>query len=420
MNRFIGFFFLLLALSGYSQINDIVLQKCYGLYENGPYTAGDDPYCIESIPEGYLLGIQVRGTDLTGFSNYHGNGDMWIVKLDSLGNIIWERCYGGSGGDGVTKIVVVNDSTYYIYGGSNSEDGDVSNTRPGGIWIAKIDSSGSILWENNYGSIPEAGETRDAIVSPDGGLIFMSRIVFAGGDVSTYYGQNDIWVCRLDPEGNILWEKTLGNVYNENALNMILTSNNTILVTGGHDASTGMITCPDMDQDMFMPDCWIVEMDLNGNILNQFCYGGSYDEVIFDIVEVDDGYAFIAWTNSNDQDISGFHGIPGDVSTADIWVCKINYYGGIQWEKCLGGSDSDIPRQIESTEDGGFIVFGYTESNDGDVSSNHSNIGREDIWVVKIDSAGNIEWTIVLAVPLMKGFGAFIVLRKRAITIMGY
>jgi len=337
------------------------------------------------------MGIQVR-VEEPGISNYHGNGDMWIVKIDSLANIIWERCYGGSDGDWIRKIAVANDSIYYLFGGSYSKDGDVLNTRPGEFWVAKIDSSGSIIWENNYGSEPAAGESRDAIVAPDGGLIFMSRIVFAGGDVSTYYGSNDIWVCRLDPDGNILWEETLGNVYNENAINMLLTSSNTILVTGGHSESAGMITCPDMDQSIIESDCWIVEMDLEGSIIQQFCYGGSYDEVITDIVEIEDGYVFIAWTNSNDQDVSGFHGVAGEEAKSDIWICKINLLGEIQWEKCLGGSESEHPEHISATENGGFVVFGTTWSDDGDVSFNNSTGWNSDIWMVKLDSLGNIEY----------------------------
>ncbi|MEE4257100.1 MAG: T9SS type A sorting domain-containing protein [Bacteroidales bacterium] len=372
------------------QVTDITLQQCYGVYRNGDWTS-EYPQCLTSIPEGYLLGIDIIENG-PGISNYHGNGDMWIVKLDSLGNIIWERCYGGSDGDWIQKIVVANDSIYYLFGGSYSNDGDVLNTRPGEFWVVKIDSSGSIIWENNYGSEPAAGESRDAIVAPDGGLIFMSRIVFAGGDVGTYYGGNDIWVCRLDPDGNILWEETLGNVYNENAINMILTSSNTILVTGGHNESAGMITCPDMDQSIIESDCWIVEMDLEGNIIQQFCYGGSYDEVIYDIVEVDDGYAFIAWTNSNDHDVSGFHGIAGEEAKNDIWICKINFQGEIQWERCLGGSNIEYPRHISTTEDGGYIVFGNTNSTDGDVSNNHTTSDSYDIWLVKLDSLGNIEY----------------------------
>jgi len=377
-----------LSLYGHSQVDDIVLQRCYGTFKSDDAQV-EYPQCIELIPEGFIIGIDM-GFDDPGISNFHGGADMWIAKLDSLGNIIWERCYGGSDGDWIHKIIAVNDSIYYLFGGSFSQDGDVQNTRPGEFWVAKIDSAGTIIWENNYGSIPEAGEARDAIAAPDGGLIFMARIVCAGGDVSTYYGQNDIWVCRLDPDGNILWEETLGNYHNENAVNMILTNDNTILVAGGHYETAGMITCPDLGD--YGADCWIVEMDLDGNIIRQLCYGGSYDEVIYDIVEVEDGYVFIAWTNSNDQDVSGFHGVAGEEASYDIWACKISYPGEIQWEKCLGGSQYEAPNYIASTLDGGFVIFGYTNSHDGDVSNNHSYELEQDIWIVKLDSLGNLMW----------------------------
>ncbi len=376
---FIGMF-----LTTYSQeVDDIVWQQCFGTDKM------DNPNCIEKTSEGYILGINIE-TDAPGISNYHDKSDIWIVKTDSVGNILWERCYGGSEGDGVNKIVAINEDSYYIFGGSWSKDGDVQNNRPGNLWVVKIDATGNILWENNYGSVLRKEDDRDALLTPDGGLLIMCRIMCSGGDISTYYGSNDIWLCKIDTLGKIEWENTLGNYGLDNAINMILTSDTTIMIAGGHYESGGMITC--LDLGTYGPDVWIVEIDLQGNILRQFCYGGSHSDLGFDIVEVKDGYVFAALTNSNDQDVSGFHGIPGDESTSDIWVCKIDFHGNILWQRCLGGSKSECPVYIINTTDNGCIVFGDTYSHDGDVTFNHSLSGRSDIWMIKLDSTGNLEW----------------------------
>ena len=83
------------------------------------------------------------------------------------------------------------------------------------------------------------------------------------------------------------------------------------------------------------------------------------------------------YTESNDGDVSGYHG--GDY---DAWVVKLNSSGDILWQKCLGGTIDDRAYSIQQTSDGGFIVAGFTVSNDGDVSGNH---GASDAWVVKLN-----------------------------------
>ncbi len=87
----------------------------------------------------------------------------------------------------------------------------------------------------------------------------------------------DVWLCRIDSIGNILWQKTIGNEGKDNGVKVKLTSDSTILFVGGHEVTGGMINCPDLGYYIFT-DVWVVEMDLHGYIINQWCYGGKeYD-----------------------------------------------------------------------------------------------------------------------------------------------
>jgi hypothetical protein len=139
-------------------------------------------------------------------------------------------------------------------------------------------------------------------------------------------------------------------------------------------------------------DVWVIEIDLNGTLLNQWCYGGSQDDLGRDIIELDDGYVFAASTNSKDGDVSGFHGNEWNEHD-DIWVVKIDFNGNIIWQKCLGGSSLEYPVYLTQTGDNGFIVIGNTYSLDGDVTGNHSwDDIYTDIWVVKLNSEGQLEW----------------------------
>jgi hypothetical protein len=139
-------------------------------------------------------------------------------------------------------------------------------------------------------------------------------------------------------------------------------------------------------------DYWIVKMAATGNIQWQRCLGGSGDEWATSIQQTTDGgYIVAGWSHSNDGDVSGNH---GGIGIPDYWIVKLDATGNIQWQRCLGGSLDEFAYSIEQTTDGGYIVAGGTSSDDGDVSGNHVNLDQSvfDYWIVKLDAIGNIQW----------------------------
>lgn len=137
----------------------------------------------------------------------------------------------------------------------------------------------------------------------------------------------------------------------------------------------------------------IVKLDSTGTMEWQKCLGGSKYDAAHSIQQTSDGGFIVAGeTGSTIGDVSGNHG------SGDYWVVKLDGSGNIEWQKCLGGNDYDVAQSVQQTSDGGFIVAGYTSSNDGNVSGNNSAYSDyydgyySDYWIVKLDSAGNIEW----------------------------
>ncbi len=134
-------------------------------------------------------------------------------------------------------------------------------------------------------------------------------------------------------------------------------------------------------------DFWIVKLDRSGTIQWHKSLGGHRTEEARSVQQTaDGGYIVAGSTKSNDGDVSGNHGFEWPM---DSWIVKLNASGTIQWQKCLGGSKSERANSIQQTADGGYIVAGNTESNDGDVSGYH---GQVDGWIVKLDRSGNIQW----------------------------
>ena len=137
-------------------------------------------------------------------------------------------------------------------------------------------------------------------------------------------------------------------------------------------------------------DAWVVKLDKDGAVVWSRCLGGSNQDEARCIRQTDDGgFIFAGSTRSDDGDVSGHHSSVHEWFP-DVWVVKLDKGGAIEWSRCLGGSGRDEAWDIQATEDGGFILAASTESGDGDVTGPH---GRMDAWIVKLDRGGAITWS---------------------------
>lgn len=135
-------------------------------------------------------------------------------------------------------------------------------------------------------------------------------------------------------------------------------------------------------------DCWVVKLDASGNIQWQKCLGGSLGEWVAAINQTTDGgYIIAGYSYSSDGDITGHH---GDFYETDVWVVKLDASGNMQWQNSMGGTDDDYAEDVKQTPDGGYIVAGSAYSTDGDISNPWWS--SYDFWIVKLDDLGNIQW----------------------------
>src|SRR5262249_3970405 len=133
-------------------------------------------------------------------------------------------------------------------------------------------------------------------------------------------------------------------------------------------------------------DYWVVRLDSVGNLVWQKCLGGtSYDQANSIKQTIDGGFIIAGQSHSNDDDVSGNHNANDD----DYWIVKLHSDGNLVWQKCLGGTGEDIATSIQQITDGGFIVAGIANSNNGDVSG-HDGLG--DYWITNLDANGNLVW----------------------------
>jgi hypothetical protein len=365
------------AFSIGQQAPAIEWQKCLG------GTFFDQANSIQQTNDGgYIVGGKTFSNDSDVIGN-NGLWDAWVVKLDPVGNFQWQKCLGGTNDDFVFSIQQTIDDGYIVAGYTKSTNGDVSGNH-GGVddaWIVKLDTVGNIQWQKCLGGT--GSEQANAIKqTADGGYIVVGFTTSNDGDVSGNHSSNsDCWVVKLDASGNIQWQKCLGGTNFEIASAIQQTSDGGYVVAGITNSNDG-----DVSGNHGGNDYWVAKLDAVANLQWQKCMGGTNNDYNFSIQQtIDGGYIAAGYTQSNDGNVSGNHGYN------DSWIVKLNGVGNLQWQKCLGGTSKDVSNTILQTNDGEYVVVGYTQSNDGDVSGNHFP-GYSDCWVVKLDTGANLLW----------------------------
>lgn len=179
----------------------------------------------------------------------------------------------------------------------------------------------------------------------------------------------------------IEWEETYGGTSVEQDPYILPTNDGGYVIVSISLSDDG-----DVEKSNGNMDYWIVKIDSIGKIEWSKVYGGQYSDIGSGIKQTPDGgYIVVGNTSSNDGDVG-----PRDYLWSDAWVLKLDKNGDIEWKKTYGGSDSDYITDVVLTEDNGYILAGYTSSDDGDVPQNK---GSRDIWVLKINRFGTIVWS---------------------------
>ncbi len=329
-------------------------------------------YIEQTSDGGYILGAQTNSDD-GDVIGHHNNSDYWIVKLDETGAIEWQRTLGGTGNEYLSSVVPTTDGGYFVCGVTSSTNGDViGNHGAGDIWVLKLDSLGATQWQKALGGswIEYAGE---AVQTADGGYVIAGHTTSIDGDLLFSYGQEDIWVIKLTAAGEIEWSNTFGGNIQDIANSIRQTADGGYIVAGGTSSQNGHVSTAHGQLDM-----WVFKLTPAGELEWERSLGGSQSENATGIQLIPDGGFIVSGSStSNNGQVSGNNGF------IDGWVVRLDASGEIVWEKSFGSTGDDQILEILPIADGGFVFIGGTDSNDGDITGNH---GGFDLWVTKISS----------------------------------
>jgi len=337
---------------------DIEWQRTYG----GRFR--DSAWSIQKTSDG---GYIVAGaTESFGA----GDADIWILKLTSSGDIEWQRTYGGTNWDGVPYIQEAGDGGYIVAGGTES-----FGAGGGDIWVLKLDSSGDIEWQRTYGGSLGDGGCRLQLTN-DGGYIVAAITESFGA------GSNDLWILKLTSFGDIEWQRTYGGIYWEWATDIKLTSDGGYIVSGAtlefgrygnflilkltssgdiewqRAYGGGFMDYPwsiqqtidggyivagyteSFDQQNRWLDISVLKLTSSGDIEWEETYGGGVDDLAWSIQQTSDGGYIVAGSTYPLSEGGDVFGAGGE----DLLVLKIDPNGDIP-DCALSGSPTNSVKE---------------------------------------------------------------------------
>ena len=307
---------------------------------------------------------------------------MLVIMVRAMGQtpaIQWSRALGGTLDDMVLSFRPTTDNGSVIGGVTASKDGDVSGSKgKGDIWVAKLDANGNRQWQKVLGG---SNEEQGAMVyqATDGGYIVGGNTLSTSGDVKNAHGGMDIWIVKLNSTGSIQWQKALGGSNTDEIVCLQQTADGGYLVGGQTLSVNGDVTGHHGDYDI-----WFVKLSSAGSIQWTRTLGGSGTEKLAGMNLLPDG-GFVFSGSTHSGDVTGFH------AGMDLWVGRISASGDLLWNRALGGSGSEggLFHPVQKLVNGNFVVGSYYGSNDGDLAG----IGMEHGgWLVCLDPSGTILW----------------------------
>lgn len=341
---------------------------------------------VEAADGNYMVLGTTRSSDGDITDRAGNDSDFWLLKLSKTGDIIWSKTYGGSDDENASRITKTSDGGFLLSGYTTSNDGDVNqNAGFQDYWVVKINASGSIIWEKNFG-FSGSDQASKAFQTSDGGYFItgyfdVSASGGAGNDLNkgALHGVGEYWGIKLKADGSTQWRRYFGGSNNDRSYDALETADGGFLMTGTSESE-------DYDKTDFKGsyDYWAVRLTATGDLLWTKSFGGEEIDNSYASIKTDDGnYIMVGDSRSADQDVTNPRG------NADAWMVKFDDNGNKIWQKSFGGLQFDTAHSIVQRNNGDYILSGHSRSADGDLQNNN---GLNDVWVFVVDTTGNLKF----------------------------
>jgi hypothetical protein len=343
-----------------------------------------------------------------------GADDIFVQKIDSAGNFIWASRMGGTGNDNGWSLITDGLGSLYLTGYfQNTVDFDpgagVFNQTSGGqsdIFISKFDTNGNFIWAKSMGA---GGSDVGYSITTDGsGNVystgyFQNTVDFdpgAGVLNLTSVGADDIFIQKLDANGNLIWIKQMGSTASEVGNSISTDGFGSVYLTGNFrntvdfDPGAGVFNLTSAGG----LDIYIQKLDSAGNFTWAKRMGGTGNDFGYSIITDSSSNVYTTGYFSTTVDFDPDAGVFNLTSAGglDIYIQKLDSLGNFIWAKRMGDAGSDSGRSITTDGLGNLYTTGFfsntVDFDPGAGVFNLTSVGGFDIYIQKLDSLGNFIW----------------------------
>lgn len=342
-------------------------------------------------------GIIAAGSSRSGATDPSWN--FLVIKLDLDGNVLWQRAYGGDQDDRLWAIIPTGDGGF-LAGGYSYSGVSGNRTQPSkgdmDVWILKLDAQGQIQWDKAWG-----GLYRDELFAmleiPGGGyLLGCNSWSDAGPDkTEPSRGEQDFWLIRIDNQGNKIWDKTIGGAGYDQINDLAWSPDGNVLLSGGtvSDGGTGDLSA---EPARGLMDFWLGKFDLNAQqLIWNHRYGGAGDDYAYALYPASNGQLYLGGRSGSAPDPPGPFNNGKDATffggDSDYWLLELNANGQKQREWSFGGAGLDDLYAIQENPLGQLVIGGVSDSGLSG-SKTAASHGGYDYWLVGLDENGNESW----------------------------
>jgi len=282
-----------------------------------------------------------------------GDSDVYLIKTDAHGVILWTKLYGGTGDDEGASVRQTTDGGYIIAGTTSSFGAGDDN-----VYLIKTNASGDTLWTRTYG-----GKDEDFGYSvrqtSDGGYVIAGRTASFGPGTPGY---DNVYLIKTNASGDTLWTRVYGGDNEDFGYSIQQTTDGGYVAVGlTQSFGAGGL------------DVYLIKTNAAGDTLWTRTYGGTHIDAGYSVRQTSDGgYVIAGWTQS--FGLTNYH----------VYLIKTNATGDTLWTRTYGGSGGDYGVSAQQTSDGGYVMVGYTGS---------FGAGGYDVYLIKTNGSGDTLWT---------------------------
>lgn len=339
---------------------------------------------LSTTDGGFLVTGFSRSTDGDVSENF-GFHDFWALKLNASGDIIWEKSFGFSGNDRAFSAIQTSDGGFFLSGfldvsasgGEGNDDGNAQRSKSlfakhgvGEFWGIKLDADGQTQWRRFFGGTNN-DRSYDVTEAHDGNIIMVGSSESNDFDITNPRGSYDIWVVKVDLQGDLLWQKNFGGSSLEIGYSITKTFDGNYVLAGDTRSS-------DADVSNFKgnTDFWVIKFDDNAQMIWEKTFGGSDFESARDVLELQSNELLISGSSkSSDNQVSENFG------QNDVWVAFTDENGNLKNQLNIGGTNLDFAQEAIQLQNGEVVLVGSSESKDELVTENK---GGKDVLVIKL------------------------------------